>query len=962
MKERAPLMNSFSSDEKIFTLNDVLQFFRTQKKKWIRIACIGGICSFLLFSLRSTKYSIDASFKEGGDKANTESSLKELFSGMGGSASLQPQAIVFMKSNKVLKPLVQKLGLQARVLNGKGIVGKLVQRFEDNLKMEWGGQLIDPDPFLFESVIYEGEKSLLFFLRFADRDHFEVFGADRKSRIAEKVSLGEKISLPMVDLTLVKTPKNLKMGTFYCVQVAPWITAVNDLRSQLKISSNKFNKTICEIGLIHRDRNFGARVLNELMSEYQLVLKQDHDEMAKNQLAYLELRQEELYEKISHTLDEHVSCLTKTVEEEGFIGIEQAKETLFISYQEMVSRMFAIDLELGHLDQMECGTSSLNYKNAFSGEFNEIYKKLQELKQQRDLLEISLQRRMELNSEDLPFEARRDELNRIRTEKESVEKLSEELTESREIASFDLNRSLSDWARSLQERGKSEEREDLTEYLENYSRLLSLRGNMLQERLFYGGKIPSELEGIDLRTAGKLFVEYNNRLDHAEASKRHYEQFREEVLRKDVELGSLSSVLSDPLSQNLIASANKIALQLKEEKYYSSKEGERWEEELTLHRKILSDHLAQMKQVEELNIGLIRDKIAGIQQASLDCINQQISVLYESVGDGIKERRSALNLEKTTLARKMEETRSLAKVLPEKLRLEKWLELKAEMGQKMIETLTQLVESRTIGHHLFQVQSKPLDIAIAPLAPKNPHLCQKALIGAFLSFFGGFFFALIRKILIGFPATLEKLQALRFPVLGTLSAFCDGPNVDPLTGPDLDLLRKVSFFLEKGPGKVIALVGGEGPDYSYALAENLGRISYKSIVLRCDFNAKFKPEALPGLLQIWNGEIAELPIRPMRQERNGGLDVIPSGGYTPYGSELIQSPLFKRQIEILKEKYDWVFILIRSPLFCAESSAALALCDKAIVTVCKEQTEQLTPFADWAYDEDRCRLNFVVSN
>ena len=147
---------------------------------------------------------------------------------------------------------------------------------------------------------------------------------------------------------------------------------------------------------------------------------------------------------------------------------------------------------------------------------------------------------------------------------------------------------------------------------------------MIQERFFYG-KTPSELEGIDLKTAGQLFVEYNNRLDKAEAAKCHYAQFREEVLRKDVELGSLSSLLIDPLSQNLIAAANKIALQLKDEKHHSSKEGERWLEELDLQRKILSDHSGQLVKSKKSIRPSLR-KNPWFTAGSLDCINQQISV------------------------------------------------------------------------------------------------------------------------------------------------------------------------------------------------------------------------------------------------------------------------------------------------------------------------------------------------
>lgn len=360
-----------------------------------------------------------------------------------------------------------------------------------------------------------------------------------------------------------------------------------------------------------------------------------------------------------------------------------------------------------------------------------------------------------------------------------------------------------------------------------------------------------------------------------------------------------------------------------------------------------------------MNLSLNQEKLTELQQVSLDCINRNISVLYETANSDIKERRNALLKEKSVLANKMEEMKKKTIDLPEKWRLEKWLELKTEMGQKMMETLTQLVESKTIGHHLHHVESKPLDRAILPLEPEKPHLFTKAFLGAFAAAFGAFFLSLFKTILKGFPVSLEKLKALRLPTLGIISSNCDGPRgspgLEPLTGPDLELLRRLHLFLEERPGKIVALIAGEGPDYSYALGENLGRMSSRSIILRCDFQFKFREEDLPGLLQFWKGEIPQLPIR-----KEKGFDCVTSGGYSPFGTEVIQSQAFAKILEGLKKNYDWVFLLLRSPLADSEAMAALRHCDKAVVTVCAEQAEVLKPFVDWSFQEERPRLTFVA--
>jgi hypothetical protein len=215
--------------------------------------------------------------------------------------------------------------------------------------------------------------------------------------------------------------------------------------------------------------------------------------------------------------------------------------------------------------------------------------------------------------------------------------------------------------------------------------------------------------------------------------------------------------------------------------------------------------------------------------------------------------------------------------------------------------------------------------------------------------------SLVRSILKGFPSSLEKLRALRFPLLGPISFLCDGPAVDPVTGSDLETLRQMGLFLNQH-SQVVALLAGKGPDYSFALAENLARIGKKSIIVRCDFSAPFSNSDLPGLLQIWKGEIAELPIRS-----KGGANWITAGGYTPYGVEVMQSPSFEKLIDVLKKNYTHIFILVRAPLTQADSFSVLRYADKAIATVTREPTEELTPFIDWAYHGEYVRLQFVTS-
>ncbi len=934
-------------EETIISFNDVKQLYISMWKKLLKWAFLGVMISFFFFSGFLVKYKAQASFKEGIEKSSSTSVLKEFMGGIMAGAASQPQAASTMKSNQVLRPVVEELGLQIHFCHSEWFIRKYLSRLIDNYKAERGIQLKDLDSFAFERVKYEKEKAFSFNLLFTDETHFVVFGESKKEELGKGV-VGEECAVDEGRFTLIKTPEKLKINKFYPFVMNPWVAEVGNLQSKIKIEKDKDNPSLIMITASHPDRFLAAKIANGVMIQYQLYLKRGYDEIADQQLAYLESKQEQILAKMDELFKQQSLYCGQNLVENGFLGLEQESQSLLVPHQQMYNKVLLIDTELARLDEIEKKGEALIVaeEGPFSSKMNQISQMMHDLKQQRDLLELSLSSGIEET-----FANRRDGLKEVRAQRYEIEKLKQEVNLGEEISSCDLNTALSLWAKGLE---SPQEREDFASYLGNYARLLSMQEKILQERIFYAHAIPKELEGIDLSSAKNLFVQYNHKLDQTEGSRRHYAELKKEIPNSDFDLAPLSSVLHDALSQKLIAEASELNLKLKDEKHHSSKEAKRWEDEISLYRKILIGHLDQLDLVEELNADLIRQKMAALQEISLDCINRQISVLNEQSCDCIKERREALLLEKKLLEEKMGELRAkLAKILPEKWRFEKWLNIKTNMATKIMETVTEVSESRSIAHQTHHVESKPLDMAIVPSAPKSPRLFLMCYLGAFAMPFSIFSFACIRKAIKGFPISLEKLKMLKFPTLGSISSFCDGPSVEGPSGPDLDILRKVALFSDGA--KVIALLANQGCDYSFALGENLGRQNKKSIILRCDFLSKFRKEDVPGILQIWQGKIGELPIRKGR-----GFDYLSAGGFTPFGTEIIQSDQFYKLLEILKKNYDQIYLLFRSPLNSAESQAALKICERAVVTISNEQIEELTPFSSWGYDEKECRITFIT--
>jgi hypothetical protein len=940
-------MKEGMEEVRLFSFQDMTWLFHRKKKWIIRCGWLGVLIAMLLILANGSKYTIEASFKEQKEEtAGNADLLKSLFTGSLRSAS--PKVDSFMKSLTVLRPVIEKNGLQAQVVQ-ETIFSTLRRRVFEMIRAERQKPLTELDCFRFRNVTYEGEPKIYLGLRFFNAEEFEVL--DGKDSLAIG-TLGKEVQLNNFSFTIDKTPKKLRLKKTYSMKFTPWISVAKLLRKQLCIVPHKNNPAIYDLTYLTRDRSQGMALINSLMWEFQKYLKKEHDEFAEDQLAYLSKRQGDLFLQLTSALKDHAARMSRNLGEKGFMDIAQELQVFVEPHCKMMAQLFTIDLDLQRLKE----GGGLTENSPFSRLLQSKYEIIQTLQQQRDLLELSVSQSIPVFKE--CGEPLHHELDEIRKKKNQAQTLLSQLSEGKEFV-FDADAMIASWAQRMQQsETPQQERKDFSDYLSNWVRLLSVREKILSERFLHKGSIPPEFEGIDLETSRALYVSYNNRLDQAEASMHSIASLKKQIESNDFELGSLGSVLRDPMSQQLIASAGALYFQLKNEKYCSSKEGERWSEELGLQRTLLGEHLQQLYRVEQLNATLVREKLSALQQVELDCIHRQISVIQEQIEDGIAKRRVELLQEKKLLEEKIQDMRLHLAHLPEKWHEEKLFELKSKANQNVMKTIVELVEAKTIGHHLHRIGSKPLDLATLPLLPNSPLLCISLFLGAVVGGFGSFFVLLMKELLKGFPMNAEKLKILKLPFSGSISFSCDGPAVELISGNDLDSIRQICLFADAKPSaQVLGLLAGQGPDFSYALAETAGRMGRNICLLRCDFSETFQPSDCPGLLQILEGTLAEAPMR-----KGKGFDYLPAGGYSQFGAELIQSVQFSGLIHQLKNRYDLIFLYFRSPLHFAESKVALKICDKVVVSIRGESIDLLTPFASWAYYEGNFRLTFIASD
>ncbi len=401
----------YDPDERIFTLSDIKKLISRQKTKLIK-ACWGG--AFLAFSFVlitfAPKYQIFATFKEAPNQERSGISGLDKLVGSFGSSALESQTIAVTQSLQVLKPLVEKMGLQATVKEG-GLLSKVYRRIKDNLLAERENHLSDIDGFSFRNVEYLGENDLSYHL---SSMILTFFNPVRKEGTRIGV-LGSPVYLPEVKLTIVKAPKNLQFKRYYPLSVRTWISAVKAVRSQFRMESSKNQKAIFELRFfssrpIFRDRVF--KCFNGRVSE--LFAKRPRSAGPKPTQLPAE-KQEEICDRMSAAFDEYTEYLQVHLAESGQLGLKQEIETITKEHQFLSGKIFSIDLELDGLNRI-----SMDPKTCVPMDSSPLFQSVKttveaiaNLKQQRDFIELSLASQDRAFNES-QYENRKEELKVIR--------------------------------------------------------------------------------------------------------------------------------------------------------------------------------------------------------------------------------------------------------------------------------------------------------------------------------------------------------------------------------------------------------------------------------------------------------------------------------------------------------------------------------------------------------------------
>lgn len=969
-----------NGEEKLLiTFSDIISLFKQSKFRILRWAVCLGVLGALFALIQPIRYRAEATFREKSMKSGgVSNSIIQLF-GSQGSSSQEHEATSLIKSRKIMQEVIEKLHLQA-VLEQKCNEEHLVKRMRRNVKIALASFTQSPRPILedpscvirVDALKYDGEIPLNLLVDLKERGMFEVHDAHDFKVIYGKGLLGVPFKLDQLNLTLVAENDGPVDPQLFSLKISPLKDTSNHLCKMLQIENEKTDKGVLKLSFDHRNRQKATDFVNMTMECYQNYLKTNHDKIARMQLDYLHLRQSELASNLNTIMQKHASFLANDLYNSGFIDSDKEMDFLAKSQHEYREKLLDNELEIKRLENLQPNTIFDNDKGfGDAALINTILISIRELKQRRDGLEIEIQKKGASRSDDLrqSFENQVRELKEVQDYtselQDTVDRFHQHLPPKPSQLLNDPRFIMKGWFDRLEILEKTDpvewqkSRESFQFYLNNLERLFNVHEKILLERLTHQQNPTGDYQGVDIRVAEELYVDYSKRLIQLESTIRQNLFFIKQIEEPNFEITSLSSDLKDPISQDMILRASQLVLTLKDQNNQSIREQDRLKDELHLQRTFLTLHLQQMVELMQLNKTLIEEKIYALQNVSLELIHQNISLQENTLKDYVESRLENLRQERQLIKQHLRQIHKEMGGLPNKWIAEQLIQQEVDTNQLIVEEIAKMVESKNITHNLEVIQSAPIDAAIPPVHPLAPNLFLSTLLGGLFGCLIGSGIVLGSTLKKGLKVSAENLKLAGHHVSGLLSSSIKQGNL-PLQGADLETLRRLHGYIDPtvsssqpAASKKLLLIEGKGPDYSSHLAELLKKRHKKVILLDLNFDQSAK-ESSKGLLQYLEGSI---PFPAIHSTPHG--DKIEAGGFTSYSIESLSSSAFKKLIEQLETRYDWVIAFASLSPISAEAESLIPLFSSVAVTLKEEKIDELEYYEQFIQNAET-KVSFIL--
>lgn len=945
------------------SFNDLIDI---AKRNRFKIIISGLIIAFLCFLNAATKpiqYTAEGTFKE---QSKSQAGFSKSFASMfGGFSNGDDGGLTIFKSRKLLQELIKTTGMQVSI-NPKqtNFPFHSLQNVLNNLKIEYAlyNNLQYPlfsdlkSTIAASHVIYNGEIPLTFHL-VADSPSTFILFANNKKELGKGV-FNKPFIANNFTITLnndpQESPQDPLRGQEYFITLMPMSFCEKQLKNQIEIASDSLDSSLIKLTCTHPDRQQAANIIINLMDIYKDYITQKNESINNQQMEYLAQRQTEIGLQLNQDLQEHAKTLSTALATTGFASSTKAIDFLGSRQQKIKTQLNTNDIALQRLQNIKHENIVDYEKLTLIPECAPIHKFVQEmqnLKQSADALNLALKNNStnSIAFQD-SFKTQLSELEEIQASIKEAKQMQKSLenndapSPSRQllenpqfivktwhehlIANNDVTSP--EWQKSKQ--GFINYLTYLINYLSAYQRNLEARFSNQQNAL-------KDFEGINLATVNEFYINYNKQLDAVESAMMEQQFIITQLNDPEFEISSLSKVLSDRVSTEIISAASKILLALKDQENQSQKEQNRLKFELKIQKGFLLNHLEQNISLLTLQKKFLREKITNLQNVALSLTYEQIAILENQIKHYITNAIENLENENNLYNKNLQSLKLDMASFPEKWASERLIQQKISNSHGMIAEVTRLVETKNINNNLEKIQAAPLDLPRAPILPKSPRLLLFTLLGGIIGVLMSFSWFVAGAIIYGVKASEENLRLAGQHISGKLSREYHSSQ-KTLLDSDLNTLRNlISFVTQPTPPyplqNTLLLLENQTVQYAYPLAELMHRRGLKILILDLCFDTT-KNNMQPGLLQYLQEKIAAINIIHAKE-----YDLISAGGICRYANELLSSTKFKELVLEQADHYDWIVAHSNVPLKSAETNSLLNIFPNAAISIANETLPEL---------------------
>lgn len=937
-------------EEFLISIPDLFHLFKKSKKPILMGVVICALLGAFYALTKPTCYIATGSFRE---KSTTDAGTSESFSTLKifGLSESSSDVSSWMQSRNLMEKLAKKLSLQAQIAKPSMIFWQIRDNIVADLalwrKLKRPSLPDSKEDILVQDLSYPLEHPTQLSIQLLDGDSYQV---KEKNRIIGTGRFGEPFQGEAYSFTLTADRPGEKL---YKMVLWPLWKTVDDLIGTIKVKVDLKDKSLYIIKCFHPNRAAASLYINQLMDLYLEHIRHEHRFLLTEHLGYLQKRQDEMNGKLKEVLQKHVSTLSFDLSSSGFPSSQSVIEFLSETAQNHTKGLYSIEMEIARLKSFR--DSGYAYHDRYRSEddphtINAALAEIRQLKKQADTVELALKNRPsqeELLTQKEQFTGLMSKYQNLQIYagevKEMLAKLNAKQPIRKDYQIFHEPLYIAGvWNERLKEIAKSPHSEEYLAcagqfqmYLHNLDHFFDVYDKTLKERLTHQQNPPDEMLGINLTVVQDVYVQYSKLLNEIEANRRQYEYVVQEINKPSFELSSLSTLIQDPISQEMVKKASQIELTLNDEGNRSQREQERLKGELLGLRGFLEGHIRQSLELIKIREKLMEEKSRKLQQTTLELIQQQISILEKYLQDYIDTRLANLEQEKVFIHKQQKNLQREMADIPGKWVSEKLIDQQLLLNQHLITELAKLVENKNITSNLDVVRSSPVDIATPPVHPKPPRILLFTLLGAFMGLFFTCSYFFGRTLLTGLTVSEDNLRLAGQHVAGGLG------------GDNLETLRSLLAYI--GKGRDLLLILGEGPNYAEQLATLLAMMGNSVLLLPLSFRGGQGD----GLLPYLEGRVKEPKIH-----KKGAYDEIEAGGESLYASEWAGSHRFQQLYEELSKRYDSIIAYSFAKPLSAEAVALGTKFERIAITL---QEEKLHELNFWLQEAKEKRISFLIT-